>query len=121
LLQIGHNSGYNAIENIHGELSNSDPLAQICKQSQPKGVKLKYWFGVGQIVIGILAIPFSGGASSALILSGTATVVDAASDALNNQENWDRELNERQKIDPDIQNNSFLQPFSRLAQKPQFV
>lgn len=83
-------------------------MARLCKQEQPSGVKLKYWFGVGQIFVGVLAAPFSAGTSTALILSGTAMVVDAASDALNNKENWERELNERQRMNPDIQQNSFF-------------
>ena len=71
-------------------------------------MKLKYWFGVGQILVGVLAAPFSAGTSTALILSGAAMVVDAASDALNNKDNWERELNERQRLNPDIQRNSFF-------------
>ncbi len=85
-------------------------IARLCKQEQPTGVKLKYWFGVGQILVGIVAAPFSAGASTALILSGAAMVVDAASDALNNKENWERELNDRQRMNPDVQRNSVNVP-----------
>ncbi len=85
-------------------------MIRICKQEQPSGVKLKYWFGVGQILVGVLAAPFSAGTSTALILSGTAMIVDAAADALNNKENWESELNDRQRINPDIQRNSFYAP-----------
>ncbi|MGB7979087.1 MAG: hypothetical protein WCF19_08050 [Chlamydiales bacterium] len=85
-------------------------MARLCKQEQPSGVKLKYWFGVGQILVGVLAAPFSAGTSTALILSGTAMVVDAASDALNNKENWERELNDRQRMNPDVQRNSIYSP-----------
>ena len=67
-------------------------------------------FGVGQILVGVLAAPFSAGTSTALILSGTAMVVDAASDALNNKENWERELNDRQRMNPDVQRNSIYSP-----------
>ena len=41
-------------------------MARLCKQEQPSGVKLKYWFGVGQILVGVLAAPFSAGTSTAL-------------------------------------------------------
>lgn len=87
-------------------------MARLCKQEQPSGVKLKYWFGVSQILVGVLAAPFSAGTSTALILSGTAMVVDAASDALNNKENWERDLNDRQRMNPDVQRNSFYVPFN---------
>ena len=101
---------YKVLENDPEDLSTSNALLlpRLCKHEQPKGIKLKYWFGVGQILVGVLAAPFSGGTSAALILSGTAMVVDAASDALNNQENWEKDLHERQRINPDIQNNSHL-------------
>jgi hypothetical protein len=95
-------------------------MAFLCKQEQPGGVKLKYWFGVGQILVGVLAAPFSAGTSTALILSGTAMVVDAASDALNNQENWERELNDRQQMNPDLQKNSFYES-SKLNLRPQVI
>lgn len=103
---------YKSLENTSENFLMPIGLFQLCKQGQPKGVKLKYWFGVGQIVVGVLAVPFSAGTSTSLILSGTAMVVDAASDAINNKENWERNLNERQRINPDIQNNSFsIDPF----------
>jgi len=99
---------YRALENTPEDLPAPNGLARLCKHEQPKGIKLKYWFGVGQILVGMLALPFSAGTSTALILSGAAMVVDAASDALTNKENWERDLNERQRINPDFQNNSFL-------------
>lgn len=90
------------------ELVSFREAAWLCKQEQPSGLKLKYWFGVGQILVGVLAAPVSAGVSTALILSGTAMVVDAASDALNNKEIWERQLNERHWMNPDIQKNSFF-------------
>lgn len=83
-------------------------MVRLCHQEQPAGVKLKYWFGVGQVLVGILAAPFSAGTSLALVLSGAAMVVDASADALNNKESWERELNERQRTNPDVQRNSFF-------------
>ena len=76
--------------------SKSPPHVFLCKKQQPKGVKLKYWFGVAQIVAGCIAAPFSGGTSTALIMSGAAIVVSATSDSLNNMENWEQDLNRRQ-------------------------
>jgi hypothetical protein len=99
---------YKALEGSPENFPVFNGVALLCKQEQPSGVKLKYWFGIGQILVGILAAPFSGGASMTLVVSGVVTVVDAASDALNNTENWERELNDRQRINPDFQNNSFL-------------
>lgn len=90
--------------NVFTHLCKSDKS----KCEQPTGVKLKYWFGVAQILAGIIAAPFSAGASGALILSGTAMTIDAAADALDNKADFERNLNERQRIDPDIQKNSFL-------------
>ncbi|MBI3258995.1 MAG: hypothetical protein HYZ54_05935, partial [Ignavibacteriae bacterium] len=68
---------------------------------QPKGVRFKYWLGISQIVGGCILMPFNPAAGSALILSGTATTGDAVSDALNNKENWEKDLNDRQRIGPD--------------------
>jgi hypothetical protein len=101
---------YKALPSSSMEQISFTGMARLCKQEQPSGVKLKYWFGVGQILVGVLAAPFSAGTSTALILSGTAMVVDAASDALNNKENWERDLNDRQRMNPDVQRNSFYSP-----------
>jgi len=96
-------------------------MAHLCKLEQPSGVKLKYWFGVGQILVGVLAAPFSAGTSTALILSGSAIVVDAASNALNNKENWERELNERQRMNPNTQKNSFFYDLSDFNLRLQVI
>jgi hypothetical protein len=101
---------YKAFPSSSIEQISCQGIACLCKLEQPTGVKLKYWFGVGQILVGIVAAPFSVGTSTALILSGAAIVVDAASDALNNKENWERELNDRQRMNPDVQRNSFYGP-----------
>lgn len=85
----------------YSNAKNPGDLIFLCKQQQPKGVKLKYWFGVAQIVAGCLAAPFSGGTSTALIMSGTAVVVSATADALNNMEDWERDLNHRQRMAPE--------------------
>ncbi len=95
--------------------SSQNRLVFPCKHEQPIGLKFKYWFGVGQILAGVLAAPFSAGTSLSLILSGTAIVADAAADALNNKENWERELDDRRRIDPDVQNNSFLNRLPHTA------
>jgi hypothetical protein len=110
---------YKVLENPTGDLSAPNGSVRSCKHEQPKGVKLKYWFGVGQILVGVLALPFSAGTSAALILSGTATLVDAAADALNNEEAWENKLNERQRINPDIQENSFLRRSKNVVPIPQ--
>ncbi len=96
-------------------------MAHLCKLEQPSGVKLKYWFGIGQILVGVLAAPFSAGTSTALILSGSAIVVDAASDALNNKENWEKELNERQRMNPYIHKNSFFYDLSDFNLRLQII
>lgn len=111
---------YKALPSCSAAQNDFARMAFLCKQEQPSGVKLKYWFGVGQILVGVLAAPFSAGTSAALILSGTAMVVDAASDALNNQENWERELNDRQQMNPDLQKNSFYDS-SKLTLRPQVI
>jgi hypothetical protein len=79
---------------------NSLPIF-LCKNKQPKGVQFKYWFGVAQIVTGCLVAPFSAGAGGTLILTGVSTVASATADSLNNMEEWEKNLNERQRINPD--------------------
>jgi hypothetical protein len=70
------------------------------KFEQPTGVKIKYCLGVGQIIAGILAIPFSGGISSGLIFSGTSMTIDAVATAIDNKEAWERSLDERRRHYP---------------------
>lgn len=88
--------------------SNHRPYIELCKRKQPKGTRFQYWVGVAQIVAGCIAAPFSGGTSAILISMGTATVISAASDCLNNIEDWENELNRRQRISPD--NTSYISP-----------
>lgn len=92
---------YCSLEEFPNDLLVPISFFQLCKHEQPKGLKWKYWLGVGQIVVGILAVPISAGTSSTLIISGTAMVVDAATDALNNKECWEKDLNQRQRIKPE--------------------
>jgi len=101
---------YKTFANSSAEEVTAQEIACLCKYEQPTGVKLRYWFGVGQILVGIIAAPLSGGASATLIFSGITTVVDAAADALDNKENWEKELNDRQRLNPDVQRNSFYCP-----------
>ena len=87
------------------------PHIELCKRKQPKGTSLKYWLGVTQIVVGCIAAPFSAGLSTALISTGLAFTADAVCDSLNNMDQWERELNDRQRITPEninppIQQNS---------------
>lgn len=65
---------------------------------QPKGVKIRYWFGIAQIAAGMLLVPFSSGISTSLILSGVGMTASAAADAVDNKEYWEKNLNERQNI-----------------------
>lgn len=87
-------------------------MVQLCKGKQPKGVKFKFWIGVAQVVGGCLAMPFNPVAGGALIGAGASCVIDATSDALDNKEKWEQDLNDRQRIkpedyDPKPQTNSF--------------
>jgi len=58
---------YHRVFPIRTELINIKEIVFLCNHEQPTGVKLRYWFGVGQILAGILAAPFSGGTSTALL------------------------------------------------------
>lgn len=92
---------YQALDNDKEISAIPNTLATLCEHSehkQPTGLKIKYWFGIGQIIIGILTAPFNAGTSTALILTGIGTVVDAASDAIDNKTRWERDLNSRQNI-----------------------
>lgn len=82
------------------------------KVKQPRGVKFKFWIGVAQVVGGCLAMPFNPVAGGALIGAGASCVIDATSDALDNKEKWEQDLNDRQRItpenfDPKPKTNSF--------------
>jgi hypothetical protein len=112
---------YKALEETTTGLISTNALIGLCNFEQPTGVKLRYWFGIGQMLAGVLAAPFSLGASTALILSGGAMVIDAAADAIDNKHNWERDLDQRQRINPDFQNNSFLIPLSRTTQELQII
>lgn len=73
----------------------------LCNCQQPTGVKFKYWFGAGEVLIGILAIPFSPPLAMTLISTGSAIFIDATADALDNKAAWERNLQDRQRISPD--------------------
>lgn len=81
---------------------------QQCRYKQPTGVKVRYWCGLGQVLTGMLVTPFNPAAGSALIASGSAMLFDASCDALDNKDRWKRELQERQRTNPDYQMNSFF-------------
>jgi len=87
----------------------------LCKGKQPKGVKIKYWFGIAQIAAACFVAPFSPPAAAALALSGINTTVQAAGEALDNKEQWERNLNGRQRITPDN-----MPPTQRNSCKPSF-
>jgi len=69
------------------------------KFDQPKGVKIRYWVGVGQIIAGILTTPFSGGAGGTLIVLGIAATLSAAGEAMDNQDEWQKKLDRNERID----------------------
>jgi len=101
-----------------------DGLIKLCKShdkgdkvKQPRGVKLRYWFGVGQIVAGCIIAPFSGGLGGGLIATGVATVVDAGADAMDNKDAFEENLRNRQKMDPNFQKSSYLPHFSRKEER----
>ena len=97
---------------IHHEFLDNELFEQILSVSensllvklasdtfeQPRGVKIRYWLGLAQIIAGIAIVPFSGGISSGLILSGIGMAGSACADALDNKDNWERNLNQRQRI-----------------------
>jgi hypothetical protein len=89
-------------ESLNG-WDNSD--FSLCKHhdgyDQPKGVKFKYWLGVACIAGGILIAPINPAASLGLIGFGGGIFVDAAATALDNKDNFERNLNQRQNIGPD--------------------
>ncbi len=71
------------------------------KVDQPTGLKLKYWFGIAQLVAACVVAPFNPPAAGALALSGLNTTVQAASEALDNKREWERNLDDRQRITPE--------------------
>ena len=90
------------------------PNVVLCRGNQPKGVKMKYWFGVAQIVAACVVAPFNPPVAGALAISGINTTVQAAVEALDNKESWERNLNERQHMNPDTmgpsRKTSYLKP-----------
>ena len=63
-------------------------------------MKVKYWFGIAQIVAACFVAPFNPPAAGALALSGINTTAQAAGEALDNKEQWKQNLNERQRMTP---------------------
>lgn len=72
----------------------------LCKVEQPTGVKLQYWFGVAQILTACVVAPFNPPVAGALALSGITTTIQASAQALDNKNEWERNLNERQRANP---------------------
>lgn len=93
--------------------SNKITCRQVSEYEQPPGVKTRYWLGVGQMLGGLALMPFNPVAGGSLFSSGAYMFVDAACDAWDNKTEFERNLQERQKANPDFQNNSFVQPTCR--------
>jgi hypothetical protein len=93
----------------------------LCKRKQSKGIRFKFWVGVAQVVGGCIMMPFNPVAGGALIGAGASCVIDATSDALDNKERWEQELNDRQGItpenfDPEAEPSSFYDSRSSTFQ-----
>ena len=73
----------------------------LCERKQPKGLAFRYWFGVAQVAVGCVVVPFNAAAGGSLIATGLSTVVHAGADCLDNMEKWEKEAQNRQKIDVD--------------------
>lgn len=78
------------------------------KFTQPKGVKLRFWFAVGQMLSGLLIAPINPAVGGSLIFSGAVSFVDVAADAIDNKDEWEKGLNERQRINPNINQGSLF-------------
>lgn len=89
---------FDITEEISPVSLNQDIKIELCTGRQPKGVKIRYWLGIAQIVAGCVAAPFSAGTSLTLITSGVAMTVSAASDAIDNKAEWEDNLNRRQRM-----------------------
>lgn len=74
---------------------------RLCSCPQPIGTKFKYWFGVGETLVGILVAPLNPPLGATLITTGLAIAIDAGADAWNNKEAWERDLQQRQQIGSD--------------------
>lgn len=74
------------------------PHVMLCKRKQPKGVSFRYWFGVGQVLVGCAIAPFNPAAGVGLIVTGVGTVVHAGADCLDNMEEWEKEFQNRQRM-----------------------
>ena len=81
-LKINHQLGQ-AIEMFYAFLNKTEehemslpllnsPFLPCHEYRQPTGTRIKYLVGVGMILTGIIAAPFSGGASAGLISAGAA-------------------------------------------------
>ena len=88
-------------EELSSSQVSSRALMLLCRQTQLKGVKIKYWFGIAQIIAACVVAPFTPPAAGALALSGINITVQAAGEALDNMEQWEKALNRRQRIAPD--------------------
>lgn len=87
--------------------SRTIPIFRLCKEdSQPTSIKLKYWFGVAEIVIGCLAMPFSPAIGTSLVISGMGVAIDASSDAIGNKEEWERRLREKSSLEEEFSKSS---------------
>lgn len=119
--QALHFASYDEDLELVSYLGGSSAMVVLCKGKQPKGVKVKYWFGIAQIVAAVVVAPFNPPAAGALALSGLNTTIQAAGDAMDNKEEWERNLNDRQHMGPDsmppVQRSSLMPsiPFNRIV------
>ena len=119
--QALHFASYDEDLELVSSREGSSPMIMLCGGKQPKGVKVKYWFGIAQIVAAVVVAPFNPPAAGALALSGLNNTIQAAGDAMDNKEEWERNLNDRQHMGPDsmppAQRSSLIPsvPFNRIV------
>lgn len=107
------NSYNNGINSLLLSYSKKEECIHIVNYNQPPGVKLKYWVGLGQVVTGLALMPFNPTAGYTLIGSGGSMLFSATCDALDNKAEFERNLQERQRMYPEFQQNSYVPFFFR--------
>lgn len=82
------------------EVCSFNGFTHLCKKTQPRRIKVVYWLGVTKIVAGCIAMPFNPTVGMNLIGAGITAVTVVSAEALDNKDEWEKNLNDRQKMTP---------------------
>lgn len=132
------------IENIYASLTSFennllcsnvrhfDPRVLLCKENkdaeqdkceQPTGLKIRYWFGGGLMLVGLLITPISPKMGIGFITSGFEMTFQAGMEAMDNKSNWEKEARAKRKMEKELEAKQIgiETPYKRDIFTPNFL